>query len=206
MGYACSTSANATITPCPAGYACPGGAKNATAVTCGVNQFSGVGASACSNCPVGQGGSAGSSSCVSLCPNGWRYYYDSSGVEGQDSCVWLASTGVLWTSAATVCRCVTVVPEICAVDISDPVTCATVLGSAAASGAHMLTSAQPNKTAPGLYSFVVAMWGTSLFAVGASWPGDTNSADKGWGQWAWVDGTNASNLNCYSGGCGLWSR
>ena len=42
------------------------------------------------------------------------------------------------------------------------------------------------------------------FAIGASWPGDSNVADLGWGQWTWVDGTNASNLNCNATGCNLW--
>ena len=82
----------------------------------------------------------------------------------------------------------------------------TLYCSAVVTGAHLLTTAQPNKTAPGLYSFVFAMWSAVEFSVGAWWPGDINSADKGWGQWRWVDGTNASNLNCYSASCGLWSR
>ena len=177
---------------------------------CGINQYSAAGASVCIDCPPGQWANAGSVSCTPLCPTGWTYYNDSSGVEGHDSCVLLSSAGVPWTSAAAACRSVTFTDR-----LSSTAECQLWLGyvrslcvarSAAATGAHMLTSAQPNKTAPGLYSFVVAMWGTNLFAVGASWPGDTNSADKGWGQWAWVDGTNASNLNCYSGGCGLWMR
>ena len=44
-----------------------------------------------------------------------------------------------------------------------------------------------------------------LYAIGASWPGDSNSSNVGWGQWSWVDGTDASNLNCYTRGCNLWS-
>ena len=41
---------------------------NATAVMCGVNQYSDVGASVCSNCSGGQVSSPGSSSCVAQTP------------------------------------------------------------------------------------------------------------------------------------------
>ena len=34
---------------------------------------------------------------ISLCPAGWAYYYDSAGVEGHDSCVWLSGV-------STACR------------------------------------------------------------------------------------------------------
>ena len=71
----------------------------------------------------------------------------------------------------------------------------------------MFTTAQFSKSSQGLYEFVYQRWinGTSrAFLFGASWPGDTNSSNVGWGQWSWVDGTNSSNLNCYSKGCGLW--
>ena len=104
-GYTCP--ANSRMTLCPAGYACPGGALNASAVKCGANQYSAAGASVCSDCPAGQwaGASPGGSSCTSLCPNGWTYYYDSAGVEGRDSCVLLPNAMVPWTSAAAACRC-----------------------------------------------------------------------------------------------------
>ena len=39
-----------------------------------------------------------------LCPSGWTYYYDSSGVEGHDSCVWLSSTTAVWAQANSTCR------------------------------------------------------------------------------------------------------
>ena len=38
-------------------------------------------------------------SALSLCPSSWTYYYDSSGVEGHDSCVWQSSTTALWAQA-----------------------------------------------------------------------------------------------------------
>ena len=41
---------------------------------------------------------------LSLCPSGWTYYYDSSGIEGHDSCLWLSSTTALWAQANTACR------------------------------------------------------------------------------------------------------
>ena len=130
----------------------------ATAVMCGVNQYSSAGASVCSNCSGGQVSSPGSSSCVlpsasvsvsvspsttttfsstktaspsvsrsvtptlsltrtvsaspstsafgpqiSLCPSGWAYYYDSVGIEGHDSCVWLSSTTTTITVANAAC-------------------------------------------------------------------------------------------------------
>ena len=71
----------------------------------------------------------------------------------------------------------------------------------------MLTTAQSNRMGAGLGAFAYTKWGSSnSFAVGASWPGDSNSANVGWGQWSWVDGTNSSNLNCYSAGCNMWAR
>ena len=39
-----------------------------------------------------------------LCPSGWTYDYDSSGVEGHDSCVWLSSTTAVWAQANSTCR------------------------------------------------------------------------------------------------------
>ena len=83
-----------------------------------------------------------------------------------------------------------------------------VVVSAASPGGHLVTTAQFNKPpSPGLYSFVYALWGaTYAFAMGASWPGSSNSSNVGWGQWSWIDGTNASNLNCYTPGCSLWRR
>ena len=70
----------------------------------------------------------------------------------------------------------------------------------------MITTAQSNWAVQGLGTLVSSLWGSTIFAIGASWPGDSNSADVGWGQWAWVDGTNSSNLNCYSPGCNTWTK
>ena len=214
-GYTCS--ANSSIaTQCPAGYACPGGAVNATAVMCGVNQYSSAGASVCSNCSGGQVSSPGSSSCVpasptvspsstdthsmtpslspssslsptasaygpqfSLCPSGWTYFYDSAGIEGHDSCVWLSSGSALWSDAVIACNAIGM-------------------------GAHMLTTSQVGSADPGLKTFIRQHWSNSDIALGASWPGNSNVSDAGWGQWSWVDGTNSSNLNCYALGCNLW--
>ena len=47
---------------------------------------------------------AGVSAQLPLCPGGWTYYYDSSGVEGHDSCVWLSSTMAAWADASSICR------------------------------------------------------------------------------------------------------
>ena len=78
---------------------------------------------------------------------------------------------------------------------------------AVAPGSHLLTTAQVSKSARGLYGFMFYLWGsTNFIALGASWPGDTNSSNVGWGQWRWVDNTDPSNLNCNSTGCNLWSR
>ena len=41
---------------------------------------------------------------ISLCPAGWTHYYDSAGVEGHDSCVWLSDGSMAWAQAATACR------------------------------------------------------------------------------------------------------
>ena len=73
-----------------------------------------------------------------------------------------------------------------------------------------MTTTQADKSAPpGLYSFVYGLWGSTgnhTYHLGALWSGSSNSSDVGWGRWAWVDGTNASNLNCYTQGCNLWFR
>ena len=83
------------------------------------------------------------------------------------------------------------------------------LHSSLAAGGHVLTTAQWNKTSPGLFTFVydrLLKGGSDRFSLGASWPGDSNSSNLGWGQWSWIDGTNASNLNCNRQGCGVWGR
>ena len=72
-----------------------------------------------------------------------------------------------------------------------------------------MTTTQADKSAPGLYSFVYGLWGSTgadPFYLGALWSGSSDSSDVGWGQWTWIDGTNASNLNCYTQGCNLWFR
>ena len=212
---------------------------------------------------------------ISLCPAGWTYYYDSAGVEGHDSCVWLSDASTAWTQAATACRyqlsnathevglvaeakrsgliggvlvhahcyilqklcvmklvlggvcgCVDVTPAdfqssnhwVPTVEFKKTLFChfcATgflrCIRSSTVSGSHLLTTLQSDQSALGLYSSVFTLWGSALtsstgVSVGASWPGSTNGSDVGWGQWAWIDGTNASNLNCYAPGCNLWGR
>ena len=72
----------------------------------------------------------------------------------------------------------------------------------------MLTTAQFNKSDPGLWTFVYTLWplNTYCFGLGGSWPGLNvgTEANRGWGLWTWIDGTNSSNLNCYTPGCALW--
>jgi hypothetical protein len=58
---------------CSAGYACPAGSTDATAVICGVGQYSVAGAGACTNCSAGTYGSSmglTTVSCSGLCAVG----------------------------------------------------------------------------------------------------------------------------------------
>ena len=41
---------------------------------------------------------------LSLCPSNWTYYYDSAGVEGHDSCVWLSNVTATWSQGLANCR------------------------------------------------------------------------------------------------------
>jgi hypothetical protein len=91
---------------CSAGYRCPLGSVNATAVICGVGQYSLAGSSSCTQCPSSTPfSSPGSGGCYAACPDAtWTAWLDSAGVEGAHSCFKLVSAGLSWTAASAACK------------------------------------------------------------------------------------------------------
>ncbi len=113
------------------------------------------------------------------CPFGWTVYVDD-GSEGADSCV-MISTGTVSTWAAANASC--------------------------PAGSHLLT-VRSASTAAGLLPFATSLYrgAGQLVYVGCFQDAAALSRASGW---AWIDGTDASNLNCGTGsggdGCGLWN-
>lgn len=119
------------------------------------------------------------------CTGDWSLYTDDDGSEGVDSCLaWLPVDALDWGSANAACP----------------------------PGSHLLTIAAP--------SMPSALWNlSSTLAAACNQTGFDGSAFIGCYQssiarrrgvgWAWVDGTNAGNLNCGDpdggDGCGLWA-
>ena len=73
-----------------------------------------------------------------------------------------------------------------------------------------MTTAQMNNMTTGLLDFVFLRWmtGSALpYALGASFAiNGTTGNGTVTGQWRWLDGTDASNLNCDGTACHLWDR
>ncbi len=70
-------------------------------------------------------------------------------------------------------------------------------------GSHMLT-VRSSSVASGLTQFVVVSICTGICFAGGSQSSTAVHRNRGW---AWIDGTDASNLNCGTPdaiGCGLW--
>ena len=92
---------------CSAGYACPAGSTNSTAVLCGAGQYSVSGSGSCTSCPASAPfSSAGSGGCFAACPDAtWTPWIDSAGVEGAHSCFKrVSASGALsWTAARAAC-------------------------------------------------------------------------------------------------------
>ena len=122
-------------------------------------------------------------------------YVDVLGVEGAHSCISYTTTS--WTSSVSQGN------DFCQ---RLPMT----------SAAHLLTSQQTaligqtsvNGVFNGALSAASALAIGSIcpsrspreFGVGASTPSLSNTPTN----WVWTDGTNASNINCGSNGCGQW--
>ena len=85
-----------------AGYTCPAGATNSTAVLCGAGQYSASGAGSCTQCPTSAPfSSAGSGTCYAACPDAtWTPWLDVAGVEGAHSCLKRFSSSLLSFDAA----------------------------------------------------------------------------------------------------------
>jgi hypothetical protein len=90
---------------CSAGYACPAGSTNATAVMCAAGQYSSSGASSCTQCPTSEPfSSPGSGSCYAACPDAtWTAWLDVAGVEGAHSCFKPIASASTWTAANATC-------------------------------------------------------------------------------------------------------
>jgi hypothetical protein len=91
---------------CSAGYACPAGSTNATAVMCSAGQYSLSGAASCALCPASAPfSSPGSASCYSACPNAtWTAWLDAAGVEGAHSCLKrVTAASATWSTANASC-------------------------------------------------------------------------------------------------------
>jgi hypothetical protein len=93
---------------CSAGYACPAGSSNSTAVLCGAGQYSVSGSGSCTSCPASapfaSAGSVGSGSCYTACPDAtWTAWVDVAGVEGAHSCFKRVAANVAWSTANASC-------------------------------------------------------------------------------------------------------
>jgi hypothetical protein len=90
---------------CTAGYACPAGSTNATAVMCGIGQYSLRGAGSCTPCPTSMPfASSGSESCYAACPDStWNAWLDAAGVEGAHSCFKPIASALTWAAANATC-------------------------------------------------------------------------------------------------------
>ena len=104
--------------------------------------------------------------------------YVTDGSELSDSCLQSTSTFSSWTAASVGCP----------------------------AGSHMLSIRASSLPSTGLHRFVE----TDVHTTGEGYAGASQSSlatvrNRGW---AWVDGTDASNLNCGTAnqlGCGVWS-
>ncbi len=112
----------------------------------------------------------------SLCPSGWAFYSDADASEGMQSCVWLSSATVTSWTSAN---------------------------TSCPSGGHLLTVTSSVATS-GLLAFAATLISNSTSSfIGCSQSASATQRGSGW---TWVDGTNASNLDCGTGiGCGLWT-
>ena len=115
----------------------------------------------------------------SSCPPGWVFYLDD-GSEGTDSCVLIsATTASTWAAANASC----------------PI------------GSHLLT-VRSASSAVGLLPFATSLYHGAGQLVYVGCFQDAAALSRA-GSWSWVDGTDASNLNCGDGsggnGCGLWN-
>jgi hypothetical protein len=93
---------------CRAGYACPAGSPNSTAVRCPSGRYSGAGVANCTACPGAAPysipGSVSPTGCVSVCPDsGWTLWLDGAGVEGAHSCFQRSLEVVAWGDANATC-------------------------------------------------------------------------------------------------------
>ncbi len=90
---------------CSAGYACPAGSTNATAVMCSAGQYSLSGAGSCALCPASAPfSSPGSASCYSACPDAtWIAWLDAAGVEGAHSCLKRVTATATWSGSNATC-------------------------------------------------------------------------------------------------------
>ena len=181
---------------CPAGTGLPFyGAVEC--VTCPAGTFNDGSSLSCAPCALGQTSGAGAPFC---CPvvfwSGWTtgFYVDKYGVEGAHSCLaYYPNHASTFDLNNALCRS--------NVGYDDP-------------NAHLLTSKQSRNIAPwdsGLLSTAVALYAqgypgcgpTPEFAIGAN----TTIAPFGpvvAANWTWMDGTDASVLNCWITGCNLW--
>ncbi len=120
-----------------------------------------------------------SPSTSSLCPPGWMLY-TTDGSETSDSCLQFVSGLATWSEAVAACP----------------------------TGSHMLTLRSSDKSSStGLHNFTV----TNLHSTNSpAWLGMSQSSLASFRNrdWAWIDGTDASNLNCGTTNevnCGAWA-